>query len=84
LRGTVVVRFFCITGVDLGTGDTDCGNAPGISSFSCKIDSLTGAVRGVRVGASCESDTRLGVDEFLFASRAELRLAMAKIPRLAQ
>ena len=71
--GTVIVVRFAVS---QGGGDAEHGNAPGISSFSSRVDSLTGAVRGVWPGASWDSDTRFGVDEFLLRSRAELRLAM--------
>lgn len=60
-------------------GEAEDGKAPGISSLSFRAVSLTGAVRGVAGWASCESDTRLGVDEFLLRRRAELRLAMLSV-----
>jgi len=40
---------------------------------------LTGAVFGVRIAASCESETLFGVDEFLFLKRALLRRAMSPV-----
>ncbi len=77
LRGIMVVVFLdSIPGDGLGSGEADCGKEPGISSLSCREPSLVGAVRGVRVGASWDRETRLGVDEFLPRSRAELRRAM--------
>ena len=74
LTGIVVVFRFAVSQEG---GDTERGNAPGISSLSSKAESLTGSVRGVRPGASCDNETRFGVDEFLLRRRAELRLAMA-------
>ena len=59
-----------------GGGETELGNAPGISSLSSNAASLLGAVRGVCGCASCESDTLLGVEELRPRRRAELRLAM--------
>jgi hypothetical protein len=73
LSGTFVV---CVSSTGLGAGEAEFGKAPGISSLSGRDKSLTGAVRGVRMGASCDKDTRFGVDEFLLRIRAELRRAI--------
>lgn len=76
--GTFTPCFGAARGVPWAGGEADLGNAPGISSFSASVPSLTGAVFGVLAGASCESETRLGVVE-LRLLRRELRRAMVSV-----
>ena len=68
-----------------GDGEAELGKAPGMSPSSRSVESLTGAVLGVRFTASCESETLFGVDEFLLLRRALLRRAMSpKASRASQ
>jgi hypothetical protein len=76
LLALAVLLCFLAVCANRGGGETELGNAPGISSLSSSAASLLGAVRGVCGCVSCESDTLLGVEELRPRRRAELRLAM--------